>query len=414
MEVAEGVENSLTRTSVDPRKPSWGQLYINTLYSQEKAFSETIFTVALDWVEVMGTINIEENEIDDEVLEMSENVYLQKQSIGTPMFKTKYLIWLHGEKFGVMHLHPRKLTSSLESTSASIKIENHMLYCEDWNGSLHEVMDAINFKMKHVTRLDIAIDGMNHIPSILNLFNKQKESDFPQLRFVGKAKFTCGILNKQKYEYKYFKIGSGTSEKQITVYEKVSEIEKSNKQYIRDFWNKNGLWPEDKEEMYRVELRMKSGYLKSIKGFNLDACTNLQFLFNLFKTGCRNYFEFSFYEGSKNVSRQRKLKFLPHHFIKKLELLERFQKAPTDGISTAKQSIHLKVRLILFGHMEGFHATNALCVVKNFIAMYRLQKWYMDRIHEWIRMYNRLNPTSHNILKELESLKVEEQNVFQL
>jgi hypothetical protein len=134
-------------------------------------------------------------------------------------------------------------------------------------------MEVLNFGINNVTKLDIAIDGLNYIPDFLNAFNKQNGIE-KKIRMVGKARFSAKVLDKERMYYENFQVGTNKSDKQVTVYLKTSELAASQKEYIKDFWFKNGLRPGPKDKVYRVELRMRSKFLKYIKGFNIHACTN--------------------------------------------------------------------------------------------------------------------------------------------
>ncbi len=404
MEVSEEVKKSLKKADVYPHRQSWGKLFKNPFDLKETDFSKTVFTISLDMVEMMGSVHIKEDIIESEILEYCNEVKLLKRTIGTPMFKSVLDIYLHGENFGTISCHPRKLTKILKPESASLRIANHMLYTEGWYGDLLQVIDALDYRKKNDSRIDVCIDGLNHIPDLLNAFNKQQGGSKKIIKMLGRGNFASKILDKEKMYYKNFQIGSSSSEKQITVYLKTSELLKSNKQYIRDFWNLNHLSSDS--DVYRTELRMRSGYLNSIKNFGLDKCTEPEYLFKLFKLGCHNFFEFVIEDGTQIVTRKEKIKFLPQHFMKDMALLDRVKKTPSDGTYKIKMTVHQIVRDIFKGVIEKEDAINAINHAKKCLDNYRLNWWFDDRINDWNKMYGSLMPPGEN--KE-EDLKKREQ-----
>ncbi len=135
-------------------------------------------------------------------------------------------------------------------------------------------------------------------------------------------------------------------------------------------------------------------------------------MLNLFKTGCHNFFEFTFQEGDKTVNRQTRVKLLPHHYFP-CQLLEKSAKPVADGTYKAKMTIHNIVKDLLMGHLRNYDANNALGHLKKTISLYRLEKWYIRKIKDWIYKYNKLNP-EYNFGLELESLKLGENHTFHL
>lgn len=406
------IEKSLIIANVDPDKQCWGQLYQIPQYGKSDGFDHVPHTIILDWLEMMGTVDIPDNLEDGSLLEYSNEVVLEKDPYGRPDFKSSFTVYFFGDRFAKLSCHPKKLTKSYKPTSANLKIENHILYSEDWHSDLNQVMDGLGFKLRNVTRLDIAVDGLNHIPDILNAYSRQDPLN-RKIKLVGRATFAAKIHDKETMYYKNFQIGSMRSEKMISVYLKTSEIEKSNKQYIREFWRKNGLAPGDGEPVYRVELRMRSKYLKMIRGFCIEACTSTKYLFTLFKRGCHNFFEFSFDDKGKNVSRQRRVKFLPHHFMNCV-LLEKHEKPVVDDIFKAKMSIHLAVKSCLMGQKQNEDAMFCISDMHKNVCDYGLRNWFEKKVDEWFKKYNTLNPNTNNHYVELESLKLNKSEVFNL
>lgn len=397
-------------SSVDPHKQGRGQLYKIEPYAESEGIFPHAFTMALDMLSIIGEANIKEPTEEKEILEISDTLVLVRRDKGANFYKYGFDIYLHGEEFGKVFTQPKIISQHMLKETCLIQVKNHWLYSQHWHETVMEVMEGLKFNMRNVSKLDIAIDGLNYMYLFLNGFNKQLGED-KKVRMRGKAYFNAKILDKETMFYKNFTVGSNSSEKQITVYLKTSELEKSNKDYIRDFWYQNGIRPGPDDDVYRVELRLKSKYLKTLPDFNLHACTDPKFLFCLFKTACANFFEFTRNDDS-NVSRQKKINLLPHDFIDS-ELLDRTQRPLSDDSYKAKMSIHLTVKNCLMGHLRNMDASEAIGAMKKNLDLYNLWRWYHNRINEWIDLYNKLSPQGMEF-KELESLKMEKQNTYQL
>jgi hypothetical protein len=206
----------------------------------------------------------------------------------------------------------------------------------------------------------------------------------------GKARFSAGVLDKQSMLYDHFKIGSGTSEKQISVYNKTKELERSNKGYIEKYWNANGLENGGPDcPTYRVELRMRGKAVREIKDFAIYKLTDYSYLFDIFRTGCNNYFEFTETQGHTNVSRQKVIDLIPFNKLG-ARLLEKVPRPLTDGRYKAKMAVHLTVKDIVLDLIPDTSRTEALGVMKEQIERYDLSPWLKRRLPDWLKHYGKL------------------------
>ena len=322
-------------------------------------------------------------------IEKADGVLLEWTGKGTPMMKDSFNVYLWGEKFGTLHSNPRTEGKGLKGDSVQVHIDNALLYTDHWCDDLQTVLDACGLQLKNVTRLDIALDGLNYIIDFLNGYQKQHAYS-KKVHHLGKARFSAGVLDKNTMLYDHFKIGSGTSEKQISVYNKTKELERSNKGYIEKYWNANGLDNGGPEcPVYRVELRMRGKAVKEIKDFAIQKLTDYSYLFDLFRTGCHNYFEFTETKGHKNVSRQQVIDLIPFNRLG-ARLLEKVPRPLTDGRYKAKMAVHLTVKDIVLDLIPDESRTEALGVMKKQIERYDLYPWMQRRLPDWLKHYGKL------------------------
>ncbi|MDO7873671.1 replication initiation factor domain-containing protein [Hymenobacter sp. ASUV-10] len=322
-------------------------------------------------------------------IEKGDGVLLEWTGKGTPMMRDSFNVYLWGEKFGTLHANPRSEGKGLKPDSVQVHVDNALLYTDHWYEDLQTVVQACGLHVKNVTRLDIALDGLNYIIEFLNLYQKQFEWN-KTVHHKGKARFTAGVLDKRTMLYDHFKIGSGSSEKQISVYNKTKELERSNKTYIAKYWQANGLQDGGLDcPVYRVELRMRGKAVKEVKDFAIHKLTDYSYLFDLFRTGCHNYFEFTETQGHQNVSRQKPIDLIPFDALG-ARLLEKVPRALSDGRYKAKMAVHLTVKDIVLDLIPDDSRPQALGVMKEQIERYDLYPWMARRLPDWLKHYGKL------------------------
>ena len=190
--------------------------------------------------------------------------------------------------------------------------------------------------------------------------------------------------------YNYFKVGSGTSEKQVVVYDKSKELEQSNKTYIAALWRANGLPFGDADPpVFRCELRMRSEAVKEMVGFTLEQLQDPKYLLSLFRTGCKNFFEFCEATGDANITRERLVNLIPFDELGAV-LLQRARPALTDGRYKAKMAVHLTVKDSVLGILDDAHRPSALGLMQYQIEKYELSTWFRKRLPDWVKKYSKL------------------------
>ncbi len=346
----------------------------------------TSVSVNLDWLEFMAEIPmgsfIAKPTPEMKYIPYGESIVFEYLGFGTKIFQCAFNIILHSELVATLNAFPRG-EKVVKSNLVQIQLKNNVLYSTEWLIMVNELLMELNGVIKSITRLDIAIDGLNYINDFLNLYQKQ----FPYRKKVGmkgKARFNASVFDKKTMMYKSFKIGSGASPKQLSFYCKSSELEKSNKQYIKDVWDKANI--DTQGEVWRAEMRLRNKAIKEIRNFNLEQCINPKYLLSIYKTGVKNFCEFVKIREDKNISRLETIDLF--HFDKlKVTLLDKIPRQITDNIYKAKLSIHQGIADVLRGDIpEGGHIT-ALQRIKDIIDTYNLSKYYEKRLPEWLTRY---------------------------
>ncbi len=146
-------------------------------------------------------------------------------------------------------------------------------------------LDTFSFRVYKYKRIHIAIDGYNlqEIQKTLkanpNYFRKQKIKHYNR------------ISDDRTDQDKSTHIGSQYSDKYISIYDKQSELKESGKQYIFDFWKRNGLVVENGKNIDRLELRLSR---KAVQPFSkeLTALNDGKYLAGFIKEHGGGYLEF--------------------------------------------------------------------------------------------------------------------------
>lgn len=207
--------------------------------------------LSLDWLQLntLLTEPIQEGQI--------ASYQVKKQDKGTRVFKQVFE--LSEGKTGLATLALDPYSPVLDSNMCIIKFHNGLLYRDDREEVIKAILTALKLKFKGVTRVDIACDfhtlrrGLRPETFIKRFVNGDIEK-------VGRAKFqTRGVTSKDSgLIYQTLKFGSETSQQSYYLYNKSQELkDRKDKPYIRDFWELNGLEPDD-QDVWRLEFSLKS------------------------------------------------------------------------------------------------------------------------------------------------------------
>lgn len=353
-------------------------------------------SVHLDWLSFMVECTMGEPAPDQGPVWVSENTVLEYEKKGTPIFNYSYSVYIDGEPVAKIHTHGKN-PKIIKPGSAKLEILNHVLYSTTVLETLENVMIACKMPIiKNVSGLHIAIDGCNHVWEFMNEYVRQnKNRSRPELktlgrwdkenrvRMKGKANLDCKRFNRKDGSYSNFKVGS--ARKSLTVYNKTTELEHSHKQYIKDSWNKAGI--DVSGTVWRCELRLTSQSIKEIKDFDLKKVNDPNYLLQIFKTQCENFFQFILLENDCNVSRARIIDLFQFEKLK-VPILEKIPRAIVRGAYKAQLAIHNAYANVRLGFHRTFESLNAaLHHITDNVQLYNLDEWYERKKPKWDEMY---------------------------
>lgn len=337
-----------------------------------QSVKRTKYTINLDWLELMLSGALVAFDTPLEKYEYDQgNLILAKLPAGTSIFKYSYEMFYQGKLFGRFHLCPRN-TEIIKADSIQFKMENNKLYEIGVLNDCKKIFVSLGWNVKNVTRIDIALDGVN----VLNLIDRFVKGEIQKL---GKAKVKPFFTGKRMIEG--FDIGSKASNKWITGYDKTAELERSGKSYIKDFWENSGLDTSGKIE--RLELKLRNEEIKKIFQFDWKELDNFEFLASIFRSTMKNFFEFVELSRDTNSTRQKRIEFIDWDNIG-AQLLPKLSTKETNEIYRMKQSAKTNYWCYLASGRQ-YYADIAFEQAMNVNAL----EWYANRLEKWKDEFNK-------------------------
>lgn len=364
-------------------------------------------SIAIDYFKMFCEMQTETPmpEIEGETIEVGAFSMVFK-GFGTAQYQCLWDVYTDkGEIFGSAETHPRK-GLKIRENAVSFKIENSYLYMKGWSKMVFDLTAAAGWCFVSISRLDIAVDGLQKINKLLQRYEFDMlsgSSIYPVCRkgrgsTRDKSKAVFGGTPEVKGEIKdfqkcganekdgltYFFIGSPKSTKQVVCYNKSREIEmNSGKKYIERFWEANDM--QVTAEVWRLELRCKSEALKQIGVFTPSDLENPRLLISIFETCTKNFFEFH-YKTDSNSSRCKPIQFVDFQKLGS-KLIAKFKKKATGDRWKAKILCHLVHKLRFQGrHIE---VDKDVISMGKIIKDFDLQDYVDEKEIYWKEQYER-------------------------
>ncbi|MFN0048194.1 MAG: replication initiation factor domain-containing protein [Cytophagales bacterium] len=358
-------------------------------------------TITVDWFEVFGkttfpifkeysTMTYKEGL--DNLIEVTPEMILVVCNYATSTYRTVFEVRYSGHLIGLIYANPRNINERFTEDCVSVKIANNLLYTENWLTQFRVIQKFFAITINNITRLDIAIDGFTDLIQFLTMYTKQNENKKRVIR-VGKAQLTPYKFQDETLKYDGFMVGARQSDKYMVIYQKSIELNRSRKDYIKEFWERNGI--DSKGYVERAEIRLNSKYLETI-GLNIDYLEKLEnptYLASVYFTATLSYFDFR-KNNSVNITYCDKIKLIPFEKMNSRYLPKCRAIPPTDVYKT-KISIHTQVMEILRGEISGNLIEHKKQVIASHIEKYSLRTWYEDKLPEWKAIYETQKTTGH-------------------
>lgn len=365
------------------------------------------FAICLDWLSLYfkdSGLFMQGYEEGDTVI-INDDLYLLEINRPTLHFNTHFVIIYKKEECGHILLHPRN-EMFFKPDTVKVEFANHTLYSGHWQ-SVYEILTIWGLTYHAASRIDIAIDNVGYLYELMNLYAKQTPANRTMIlknSSESRAFFSAKVLNTENMMFQNFNIGSSGGNKMVTIYNKSLELVRSGKDYIQDYWRKNGVIVEKenlktlqkttlktdthlkgRRNIYRFEIRLKSESIKEIEGFSIGMLKTAAGLAGIVKTHTRKYFDACFFDN-RNISKCTAFELLPLDRLG-AEQIEKIARQENDGKYKAKLTVHSIIQDIHKGYIRQFAINEAIETLIDRVIKYRLQKYYNDHIEGWQRKY---------------------------
>ena len=215
----------------------------------------------------------------------------------------------------VAHIACLPRSEHMPFDAAAIKLENSVLYLSDWYFCLSDLLKAISWQPRKLSRVDLAADFnffLNGLCPDAFLRAYVRKQDASYLR-IGSNKFCLyGVKDMHSLSYDSIRWGSRKNGVSVYMYNKSKELrEVKNKPYIREAWKKADL--SSTRDVWRVEISLTSAGM-GLKNLTNDMIQNL-FVDDLKgANACRDIFKvygakyFRFVKTQRGAKSKRDLK----------------------------------------------------------------------------------------------------------
>lgn len=290
------------------------------------------YTISLDWLQLFCENTSNKRPVLDTYLTGRFNCFKgYKYQYHVVECKEKNFQYREGfsimlNKVTLMHIHYSPASSAIRQNAVSIKINNPILYTNQWHFYLMDVVACLGLKIVSITRADVCMDFNKfangwHPKSFIRRYNNRND-----IIRKGSNKFCIiGSKGAAQTNYEYLRFGSRLGACSAYLYNKTLELRtKKYKPWIVKTWEDAGLNPDD---TWRLELsiqnkglklRNEDGKVRKLCVDDLAALNNLQQVFFLF---AKQYWSFRQYEGQKFRKDMKEIPLLP--MDKLAEVVER-------------------------------------------------------------------------------------------
>lgn len=333
------------------------------------------YAINLDWFQLMlsGNVIKEPENAPDKLSFHFDRIKLIKRDRASRNFKVGYDVYFDKAHFARIFCCPSS-AFILDKNMIQFEALNEMLYEKDFIGRCEELFLAMDWRVRNVTRIDIALDGQGFF-KVFNDFHLERKYEK-----IGKANYNCHYTGKGKLTG--FDIGKRSSNKWVTCYNKTGQLGKDNKAYIKRAWDNVDLCQEN--DVQRLELKLRNDEIKRIEGFEWTKLADPQYLASVMKLCLTNYFDFVEVSEDKNITRKERIVFIDWDSIgaKPLERGEARKSAETYRLKIASK--------LMFQIFLSTDKSHYLSLAQELAENANALDWYMDKVGEWESEYRYL------------------------
>jgi len=261
----------------------------STIFTDEILHCKTntnFYSICVDWLEFVCTT---ENPIEL-VYQLNQNQNIQIRKIDVhknPNFRNLFKIYIHGIE--ICDIFSTINNNTHKYNQVSVKVANHILYSGTYYVYVLRVLSAFKLTFDRMSRLDIALDGMD-ILKIIGMLNTFSKSKTIQTNNDAITILPTSFKKKDQY-FDGWTIGKSKSGISARVYNKSDEIKQSGKNYICEYWNANGL-PTGNYGRFEIQLNNKRLEKYQFSLIDLKQFTDAEFIGEIFTKEVQSWIKF--------------------------------------------------------------------------------------------------------------------------
>ncbi len=320
------------------------------LDTETKNNISNFYSINLDWFQFIC-----HSEINNKSLELyttSRIKFKKQQTNHNPNFKFRYIVYL--DDIDLCEIFTIPNNRNHKQNEISVKMINSQLYSTDWVLRIQYVINNLGLVFSRLTKIDIALDG-NDIYKKMGLFRRYLRTKTIQISNKG-LKVEGDHFIKEGTKWGSYTIGSRKYQKTAKIYVKTEELKASSKQYIKQFWEANGL--DTNNTVGRFELQLGTRHLRKYKVNSLHDFCDAGFLGKIIFEEVHDWLKFyqvSLQDAKKHrkdiaIKHGKEKPFLIWHKLPKSTIQLEKIIIPRNGIHEAKRAITYTISKINKGN----------------------------------------------------------------
>ncbi|PIF34658.1 hypothetical protein CLU81_5319 [Flavobacterium sp. 9] len=320
---------------------------------------------------------------------------------GTKIFEIRADLYFENLKIGIYTAKPRSAIMSADF--AQLQFENNLFYTlsnDALRGIINAFCDETNYFFKSINRLDICLDKSDVNNSYRNLYGNVVSGNY---LISGRPK------NLQSYFETYkgksilngFQIGKRTSDKIIRCYNKTLSLQLTEKPYINEYYQNNGL---KNDNVWRFEYQLNSAFFR---GLNEHSKADINIsqamtwgvfdkanLYELLKIANKGFFEIRENTGKSQVNKEKLITlfdfdYLQSQISKFNPIIKRLKKVVLSSTTIKKRLAKSLFREYYSNNQDISYivALNLLLEDLDMTTENQLLVWFQNKLHFYLHEF---------------------------
>lgn len=320
---------------------------------------------------------------------------------GTKIFNKRADLLYKSEKIGSFQHSARSVIMAQDWSQ--LQLENHLFYTKskiELKNILEKFCLETNNEFKSVNRLDICLDRQDIQNTYRGLFDRIISGN---VLVSGRGKHIAAYYEtfRGKSVLNGFQVGKRTSEKFLRVYNKTLSLQLTEKPYINDFFQKNGL---KNENVWRFEYQLNSSFFRNLLELSNKAeetakkitwgIFDSSMLIELIERANGGFFELHENTGKSQINKENKIPIFDFEHLKTLiqirkPIITKKLKPPISTNQIKKRLAKSLFREYYANNQDQSYviALNMVLENINVITDKKLLEWFNSKIYFYIQEF---------------------------